>query len=152
MGGNRSLPFFMRISTYIHTAKARGYSLACALFLFALPVVAGAQPAPGNVAGCAGFCLQNPLKFQTICGLIKGVFNAILTLGAPLAVLAFIYAGFQLVLAQGNTTKLAKAKDNLLYIFIGVALFLGAWVLGQIIASTLNTVTGGQTGTTASCN
>jgi len=84
------------------------------------------------------FCFENPLNFSTFCGLLKGIFNAILTLGIPIAVLFIVWAGFKLVLARGNTTALATAKLNLVYILVGIAIFLGAWMLSQIIANTVN--------------
>ncbi len=82
--------------------------------------------------------LQNPLNVTSICGLLQAILSAILTIGTPVAVLFLIYAGFKFVTARGNSEALVKARENLLYVCIGIALFIGAWVLGQIIANTLN--------------
>lgn len=85
-----------------------------------------------------GFTLCNPLGSTTsFCGLLKTIFGDLLILGIPIATLFIVFAGFQLVAARGSEEKLRKAKNNLLYIVIGIALFLGAWTLAQIIAATL---------------
>ncbi len=88
--------------------------------------------------------LQNPLiNVGNFCDLLKQIFNDLLVLGIPVATLFIVLAGFQLVTARGNETQLTKAKNNLWYIVIGVALFLGAWTLAQIIANTLAQLGGG---------
>jgi Type IV secretion system pilin len=86
------------------------------------------------------FCLGNPVsQFGTFCSLLKAIFNDILILGIPIATLLIVWAGFKLVLARGNSEALNTARRNLWYIIIGIAVFLGAWTLSQIIASTLST-------------
>ncbi len=92
-------------------------------------------------AGCNsanGACLDNPLNVGSICGLLQAILTALLTIGTPVAVLFLVYAGFKFVVARGNAEKLGEAKNNLLYVVIGIALFIGAWLLGEIIANTLN--------------
>ena len=102
-----------------------------------LPVFAIADT---TCTGTDGTCavLQNPLNVKSICGLLQVVLSALLTIGTPVAVLFLLFAGFKFVTARGNPEALVKARDNLLYVFIGIALFICAWVLGQIIANTLN--------------
>ena len=107
-------------------------------------------PASGNT-----FTLTNPIAFRSICGLIKALFNAILQIGTPIAVLFLAYAGFKFILARGNEKALTDAKSNLMNVIIGIAIFLGAWILGQIIATTVNTIAtqSGQSGTSSgACN
>ena len=99
-----------------------------------------------------GFRFENPLKVSTICGLIQKLLTAILVLGTPVAVLAMVYAGFMFVLARGNAEKLVKAQKNLLYVLMGIAIFFGSWVLGQVIANTINTIKPGTVNSSNSCN
>lgn len=107
-------------------------------FLFLLPLIAGAQqPCDTRV----GFC--NPLTQNSICGALKLFLTALLTLGIPVAVLFLVYAGFRFVWARGNPKALAAARTNLVYVILGLGIFIGAWLLGQIIANTLNSLATG---------
>lgn len=73
-----------------------------------------------------------PELFQTI---IK---NIIIPIGAVLAILAFIYAGFLYVTAAGDEKKIGVAHKALLYAAIGTAVLLGAGVIAQVIKATIN--------------
>lgn len=64
--------------------------------------------------------------------------NLLIPIGGVAAVLAFIYSGFLYVMAQGNETKITKANQSLLYTAIGTAILLGAWVISNVISSTIN--------------
>ncbi|KKT95852.1 MAG: hypothetical protein UW97_C0021G0004 [Parcubacteria group bacterium GW2011_GWA2_45_15] len=54
------------------------------------------------------------------------------------AVLAFVYAGFLYVTAQGNESKLKTAHKALLYTSVGTAVLLGSWVIAKVIENTIN--------------
>ena len=51
--------------------------------------------------------------------------------------LAIIYCGFLFVSARGNTEKLTKAKEALLYTVIGAAILLGSWAIAIMISETV---------------
>lgn len=110
------------------------------------------QVGVNNPSSGFGFRFENPLKVSTICGLIQKLLTALLVLGTPVAVLAMVYAGFMFVLARGNAEKLVKAQKNLLYVLMGIAIFFGSWVLGQVIANTINTIKPGTVNSSNSCN
>ena len=93
----------------------------------------------GNTTS-GNYTLQNPLNFSTVCGLVKAIFNVVLTLGVPVAVLFLVYAGFKFIIARGNPEELRKARANLTHVLMGIAIFLGAWILGQVIANTVNSL------------
>jgi hypothetical protein len=108
-----------------------------------------------SLGGVQQTTLSNPLNFYSICGLVKAIFNVILTLGTPIAVLFLVYAGFRFIVARGNPGELQKARTNLVHVILGIAIFLGAWILGQIIASTINSIAtsaGQQSITGNTCN
>ncbi len=98
----------------------------------------------GDVGGGAGApnvgTLNNPLKFSSVCGFFKQLFNAVIMLGVPVATLFIVWAGFKFVLARGNAEALKVARKNAAYVAIGIAVFLGAWFLSQIIAATIKAV------------
>lgn len=133
------------------------------LVLVALPVVALAQTGgtgggfptggagsslPSGGAGpvqCgSGHCaVSNPLGGTTsVCGLLKNLFNGAVAILIPVAVLFIIWSGFQFVLAQGNSKQLQKARKNFMFTVIGIAVFLGAWLLADVIAATVNAIGG----------
>ncbi len=73
-----------------------------------------------------------PELFQTIIN------NIIIPIGAVLAILAFIYAGFLYVTAAGDEKKIGIAHKALLYAAVGTAVLLGAGVIAQVIRATIN--------------
>lgn len=88
-----------------------------------------------------GTCsIDNPLKVTNFCDLLKVVLQALLILGLPVAVIFLVLAGLRFIVARGRDAELIKAKDNLMYTIIGVAIFLGAWTIAQIIKSTLTSL------------
>lgn len=72
-------------------------------------------------------------------GFIKAILdNILLPIGGVVAALMVMYAGFLYVTSGGNTTKIQQAHQALLYAVIGAAILLGAWVIAQVIQSTIN--------------
>ena len=140
-----------------------------ALFLLSitfLPALAAAQPLPGSGSsgslpgsGASGasqgtqyqiptngkaFSVPNPLGADSFCGLIKNLLQAAIAIGIPIAVLFIVFAGFKFVMAQGKPEELKKARQNFLYTLIGIGIFLGAWLLADVIANTVNQLGGQQ--------
>jgi hypothetical protein len=90
--------------------------------------------------------IANPLGAtgpQNIPDFIERLIKIVLTVGVPVLVLAFIYAGFLYVKAQGNSGELEVAHRTLLYTVIGGALLLGAYVIAQAIGSTVADISSG---------
>ncbi len=84
--------------------------------------------------------LVNPFKGDgDLYALVKAIINGIvLPIGGMVAVLAFIYSGFTYVTARGDETAIKTAHRNFLYVAIGTAILLGAWVIAGVIENTLN--------------
>lgn len=74
--------------------------------------------------------------------LVTIVDNVILPIAIPFLALAIIWTGFQFVLARGNTEKLKKAKEALWWTLLGAGVILGAYVIAQVIQSTINEIRG----------
>jgi hypothetical protein len=86
--------------------------------------------------------IVNPIPAVTsIPGLIHRILEGILKIGIPFLALAIIYSGFLFITARGNSEKLEKAKDSLLYTIIGGAILLGSWAIAQMIESTILGIT-----------
>src|SRR3989344_1350540 len=96
-----------------------------------------ADCAAGNANNTGTGMLENPIKVGTLTELLQKAIDIVWKLGIPVIVLVIIYTGFLFVAAQGNTTKLTKAKDALLWVIIGSAVVLGSWVLAKALAGTV---------------
>ncbi len=63
--------------------------------------------------------------------------KVVLPFGSVIVVLMIIWAGFLFVTAQGNDTKLSKAKNAFMYSVIGTVILLGSWVIASTIKETV---------------
>ncbi|MCX6752484.1 MAG: TrbC/VirB2 family protein [Candidatus Nomurabacteria bacterium] len=121
--------------------KKNWYKFVSLFYVFSMPVVSFAQNSesgtPCDVAGSGKIC--NPLKsgvvdFPTF---LQTLLTGVLRIGIPIVALAIIYCGFLFVSARGNSEKLTKAKDALLYTLIGAAILLGSWAIATMISGTV---------------
>lgn len=87
---------------------------------------------------------QNPLQVNDIQSFISTALKALVVIALPIITLFIVIAGFMFVAARGNESKLAKAKENFVYVIIGAILILGAWVLATLIGGTVSQVIGTQ--------
>ncbi len=87
--------------------------------------------------------LANPIGTNDFMAFVSMILDIALKIGIPIATGFFIWAGFQYVLAQGNSAKVTAAHDNLKYVAFGTILFLGAWSITDIIIKTYQSVLGG---------
>jgi len=105
----------------------------------ALPVFAQSTA----TQGCTGNnCLQNPLRFPSLETFIQGFLQAMVMIALPIITVFVVYAGFLFIAARGNKDKIGKARDNFVYVVIGAALILSAWVLATLIGGTVSQLLG----------
>jgi len=123
-------------------------SLLAVFFYLATPLVGFAQinsnPGPSFYSSGDSATQVNPLTTDSLCSLLKKMLDVLLIFGVPIAVLFLTYSGFLFVKARGNPKELLRARKNFTYVILGIMLFLGAWTLGQIVASTINTLGAGS--------
>ena len=106
-------------------------------YLFVLPAISFAADVDGQPSDTGGK-IVNPIPSMTsIPKLIQTILEGVLKIGIPIVALAIIYSGFLFVAARGNSEKLTKAKDALLYTLIGAAILLGAWAIAKMISATV---------------
>lgn len=99
--------------------------------------VSAGTPSPRNT-------IQNPLSgISTVSQFVEAILKGILAIGMPVAVFFIVLSGFRFIAAQGNQEKLSDAKNNFMWTIIGVAIFIGAWTLATLIASTLKQIGAG---------
>ncbi|MDR3519574.1 MAG: pilin [Candidatus Pacebacteria bacterium] len=102
----------------------------------------GYNPSSGNCPDGSPMSagkICNPLgaSSTSIPALIQQLLKGAITLGIPVVALAIVYSGFLFVAARGNSEKLTKAKDSLLWTIVGAAVLLGAWAIAQMIQATV---------------
>lgn len=86
--------------------------------------------------------LHNPIpSVDSLEKFIALILRTVIKIGIPLVVVMIIYSGFLFVTALGNTEKLSKAKDALLWSMIGAAVLLGSWAIAELIVDTVTTIT-----------
>ena len=117
--------------------KKNWQKLILAIYVLIIPVVSFAVDVNGVPCDKSGR-ICNPLSTtSTIPDLIRNILQDALKIGIPVVALAIIYCGFLFVSARGNSEKLTKAKDALLWTLIGAAILLGSWAIANMISSTI---------------
>jgi len=85
--------------------------------------------------------ITNPLgNTKELVPFLDKIIDACLKLGAVIAVVALIYAGFLFVTAAGDEGKIDTAKSTILYTVIGIVILLGARAISAVIVNTVNSV------------
>ncbi len=94
-----------------------------------------------NIFAEAAGGLQNPMPgIDSISGFIKGVLGITMYIGIPFIGLLLVYAGFRFLFARGNAEKIKESRFNLMWIIIGIGIFLGAWAFAVMIDSTIKSI------------
>ncbi|HWO07123.1 MAG TPA: pilin [Candidatus Paceibacterota bacterium] len=125
----------------IRAVRAKIFTLMILAWAAMLPAFAIAQT---TNCGAGQKCLQNPLRFPSIEQFIQGVLQAIVMIALPIITIFIVYAGFKYISARGNPSKIGDAHRNFMYVAIGAALILGAWVLATLIGGTVTQLLGGK--------
>lgn len=89
-----------------------------------------------NVAAAQG--LENPLKYNSIAGLVEALLKALIAIAYPIIIFFVIYSGFLFISARGKPDELSRARRNFVYVAIGAVLILGAWILSTMISNTVS--------------
>ena len=117
-------------------------SLSLGLVLALGPMVAlaqtGTQPATNKIE----ISFQNPLKSPDLDSLISDIVAIIIYIAVPVMGLYIMYVGFLYVKAQGNSSEITKANENLKWVLIGSAVILGAGTILTLIQGTINAIKG----------
>ena len=95
----------------------------------------GISPSPEGISPSPA--ITNPLRSESIIELLTALLGIVVQIGIPLIALAIVYSGFLFVKAQGNETQLSEAKSTLYWTVIGAAIVLGAFVISQVIRTTI---------------
>ncbi len=94
----------------------------------------------GEAIGWPQQVIDNPLQVSDLNNFIIGLLNALLKIGIPVITLFLVYSGLRFVMARGNEKELASAKDNLLWVIIGIAILFGAWTIVKVLKGTFDEI------------
>jgi type IV secretory pathway VirB2 component (pilin) len=121
---------------------------SCLVFLFFnfLPLLILAQEtAPAGLVPCGTGPNGSPddCKWEHLLQLFNNVINFLLfSLLMPLAVIAIVYAGIQILISQDKPAQLKKAYGTLKNVGIGMFMALGAYAIIKTIVTMLDPRTG----------
>lgn len=104
-------------------------------FIFYIPTTVFAETA-SNTTGT--FTLSNPLKVDSIGGLVQNFVEIFSYIAILFAVLMLIYVGLRFILARGDSDKMKELKEWLMWIVVGVAVVIGARIIIQVVINTLS--------------
>lgn len=82
--------------------------------------------------------LCNPIQYPDLTAFLLAVLKVVIQYSVLLIVFFLVYAGFQFVIAQGNSEKLQKARQMFVWIVIGAFVILGVYVIRAAICGTVN--------------
>ena len=102
----------------------------------------GTSPVPSGSVAPAGSCppneLCNPIGQDNFQDLVNAIVVTLPKIIIPLAVIIIIWIGIKFFLAQGNTEKIKKARDALLWTVVGLAIILIGTGFVSLIKSILD--------------
>lgn len=100
-----------------------------------LPAISYAQPGQGSPVQLPNPLANNITSIEQLVLII--INNIVIPIGSVVVVFFIIYSGFLFVTAQGNESKLERAKHSFLWALVGAAVLLGAWAIAVAIRGTL---------------
>jgi len=80
----------------------------------------------------------------TVWDILSNLLNILFVILLSVAVIFFIIAGFYFITAQGDTDKIAKARQFVLWAVIGLLVAFAGWAFVYLV----NQITGGGGGVT----
>lgn len=98
-----------------------------------------ANPSQGLVpCGAGGSATPSDCRWADLVTLFEKIVNFLLfSVAIPLAVIAIVYSGIQILLAQDKPGQLSKAYGTLQKVGIGMFMSLGAYAIVKTIVSLL---------------
>ncbi|MDO8264781.1 MAG: pilin [Candidatus Parcubacteria bacterium] len=82
-------------------------------------------------------CYCNPLQAGNFEEILSKVLNFIFVLAVAVAPIMIVYAGFLFMTAGGNSEKITKAKNLILWTVAGLGIILFSRVLASLVQSIL---------------
>lgn len=111
----------------LFTATSLLLILFFAMLILAGPIIAYAQGEMNFIE------IENPLKHDTIEGILKAITGLLKTIALPLAIIIIVWGGIQIMIAGGSEEKLAQGKKAITWAVVGYAIiFLVDFIVGFV--------------------
>lgn len=123
--------------------NARRFAANAVVFLgmTALPVSVWGAVLPGGLIPC-GNSGQPACDFNMLIKLVQNIINFLVYMAAPVAAVAFAWAGVLYLTAAGDETKIGKAHAIFTDVLIGLGIVLSAWLIVKLIVTGLGVKSG----------
>lgn len=98
----------------------------------------GGNPPGGNPPGSSTTVnLTNPISSDSISALIGRVITAVLGVVGSIALLMVIYGGFTWMLAAGNSEKIKKGRDIIVWAMLGLVVIFTSYALVRFVITSI---------------
>ena len=114
-------------------------SVIVSLLFLLIPIVIFAQASTGSGSADV-FQIENPIKADSLQGLLYDILSIIVQIAIPILVVATIYVGFLFVSAGGNPGKIGNAQKAATNLLIGSLIVLGAFAIAEGIKNTVEQI------------
>ena len=114
-------------------------SVIVSLLFLLIPIVIFAQASTG-FGSADVFQIENPIKADSLQGLLYDILSIIVQIAIPVLVVATIYVGFLFVSAGGNPGKIGNAQKAATNLLIGSLIVLGAFAIAEGIKNTVEQI------------
>lgn len=96
----------------------------------------------GNIKGrsSAASQLPNPLGITSVFDILALVIRMLTGVAGSIALLGFVYGGFELIISRGDPKKVQQGKEIIKWSVLGLVLMLGAYALANALFSIINQV------------
>lgn len=123
--------------------STRKFAVNAIVFLgmTALPLLAFAAILPDRLISCDG-TKESPCDFKALIKLVQNIINFLVYMSAPVAAVAFAWAGVLYLTAAGDETKIGKAHTIFTDVLIGLGIVLSAWLIVKLIVTGLGVRSG----------
>lgn len=120
----------------IGKTKARKFAANAIVFvgISALPIFAFAALPPLVPCGNTG---QPVCNFYQLTKLVQNIINFLVYMAAPVAAVAFAWAGVLYLTAAGDEKKIGQAHTIFTDVLIGLGIVLSAWLIVKLIVTGL---------------
>lgn len=85
----------------------------------------------------AGYPLPNPLGINTVPKLAERVINGILGVVGAVALLYMVWGGVTWMTSGGNSERIKKGKDTVVWAILGLALIFSSYVIVEFVLEVL---------------
>lgn len=85
-------------------------------------------------SGNKSVSLENPLKWDNIQDILKGVSDWLISFGAPIAIFMILVGAFMFLTSGGEPAKVERGKKTILWTIIGYGILLLGTEITKIVS------------------